>query len=59
MEKLTEKLNAMAVSSTTKERIVKIAEAEQLQIQQVCRRLIKAGLTAYEETDKNNEIFKI
>ena len=47
MEKLTEKINAIKVSKSTKEDIIKIAEEEQIQIQQVCRRLLCKAIKEY------------
>ena len=47
MQKLTETLKAVKVSETTKDAIVKIAEIEELQIQQVCRRLLILGIKEY------------
>ena len=47
MEKLTEKLNAMKISKTTKDCLVQIADQEEIQIQQVCRRLLSAAIKEY------------
>ncbi len=47
MEKLTEKINAIAVSKSVKDKIIKIAEEEQIQIQQVCRRLLCSAIIEY------------
>ena len=47
MEKLTEKLNAMKISKTTKDCLVQIADVEEIQIQQVCRRLLSAAVKDY------------
>jgi len=47
MEKLTEKLNAIVISKSTKENLIKIAEREQLYIQQVCRKLLKSAIDEY------------
>lgn len=52
MEKLTEKINAFNVSKTTKSFIIKIAEKEQLQIQQVCRRLLSFASENYLSKNK-------
>jgi hypothetical protein len=55
MEKLTEKINAIKVSKSTKEDIIKIAEEEQIQIQQVCRRLLCKAIKEYfTKTEKNS-----
>jgi propanediol dehydratase small subunit len=59
MEKLTETINALKVSKSTKDTILKIAEIEQLHIQQVCRRLLtsasKKYLTRINTSDKFQE----
>lgn len=55
MDKLTEKINAMAISPKTKTRLIKIAELEHLQIQQVCRRLLIIGMDAYEADLKSKK----
>jgi hypothetical protein len=47
MEKLTETINAIKVSKNTKENLVKIAEIEEIQIQQVCRKLLNKGIRKY------------
>jgi uncharacterized membrane protein len=47
MEKLTEKLNSIVVSKSTKENLIKIAEKEQLYIQQVCRKLLQFAINEY------------
>jgi len=47
MEKLTEKLNAMKISKTTKDCLVQIADQEEIQIQQVCRRLLSSAIKEY------------
>jgi hypothetical protein len=54
MEKLTEKINTFLVSKTIKDGIIKIAEEEQLQIQQVCRILLTKAVKKYIE-ENNNE----
>ena len=51
MDKLSERINAIAISQSTKEALIRIAEEEQIQIQQVCRKLLKAGIEVY---DKKN-----
>ena len=51
MEKLTETINAIKVSKTTKDSIIKIAEFEELQIQQVCRRLLSKAIKDYMSKD--------
>lgn len=53
MEKLTEKINAIVVSKSTKDSIIMIAESEQLHIQQVCRRLLKSAINEYMLKSKN------
>ena len=52
MEKLTEKINAFNISKSTKNTIVQIAEKEQIHIQQVCRRLLKAAVECYIANEK-------
>lgn len=47
MEKLTEKINTIRVSKTLKDQIIEISEIEQLQIQQICRRLLVIGVNEY------------
>ena len=47
MEKLTEKINTFKVSQSVKDDIVKIAEFEEINIQQVCRKLIRLGISKY------------
>ncbi len=51
MEKLTETINSLRIDVSTKEKIKEIAEIEQLQIQQVCRRLLSYAVKNY-PTDK-------
>jgi len=46
-EKLTEKINAITVTKSTKDKIRKIADIEQIHIQQVCRRLLNSASTEY------------
>jgi hypothetical protein len=46
-EKLTEKINAIKISKTAKESIIKIAEEEQIHIQQVCRKLLSRAIEDY------------
>jgi hypothetical protein len=46
-EKLTEKINAIKISKSVKEAIIKIAEEEQIQIQQVCRKLLSRATIDY------------
>jgi len=46
-EKLTEKINAIKVSKSVKNDIIKIAEEEQIQIQQVCRKLLVKAIKDY------------
>ena len=52
MEKLTETINAIKVSKSTKDSLIKIAEIEELQIQQVCRRLFTKCIKEYFENKK-------
>lgn len=47
MEKLTETINAIKVSKTTKNGLVKIAQMEEIQIQQVCRKLLSKKAFSY------------
>jgi hypothetical protein len=47
MEKLTETINAIKVSKTTKESIIRIAEIEEIHIQQICRKLLSLGIKEY------------
>jgi hypothetical protein len=54
MEKLTETINAIKVSKFTKDRIVEIAGREEIQIQQVCRRLLRRAIEDYFEKTKND-----
>jgi len=49
MEKLTETINALKVSKSTKDNIIKISEMEEIQIQQVCRKLLKIAINLYFE----------
>ena len=49
MEKLTETINSLKVSKSTKDSIIKIADIEDIQIQQVCRRLLKTAINLYFE----------
>lgn len=48
MEKLTEKINAFNVTKSTKNMLLQIAEEEQLQIQQICRRLLMTAIKDYQ-----------
>jgi hypothetical protein len=48
-EKLTEKINAITVSKSLKDSLVKIADIEEIQIQQVCRKLLSKGINDYFE----------
>lgn len=52
MEKLTETINAIKVSKITKDNIIKIAELEEIQIQQVCRKLLNKAIKEYLSKDK-------
>ena len=59
MEKLTETINAMKVSKSVKNGLTKIAQIEELQIQQVCRRLLSKGIKEYlsnKNEDSENDI---
>lgn len=58
MEKLTETINAIKVSKSTKNSIIKIAEIEELQIQQVCRRLLTRAINDYHSTGVISNIIK-
>jgi propanediol dehydratase small subunit len=51
-EKLTEKINALKVSKSVKEAIIKIADEEQIQIQQVCRKMLYRAVNEYVERKK-------
>jgi len=53
-EKLTEKINAISVTKTTKDSLIQIAENEDIQIQQVCRKLLSNGIKEYFEREKMN-----
>lgn len=46
-EKLTEKINPFTVSKSLKESIIKIADEEEIQIQQVCRKLLTKAIKDY------------
>lgn len=54
MEKLTETINAIKVTKTTKNCLIKIAEMEEIQIQQVCRKLLTKGIKEYLSKDIDN-----
>ncbi len=59
MEKLTETINAIKVSKTIKNGLVKIAQIEEIQIQQVCRKLLTKGVKDYlskKNEDSTNEV---
>ncbi len=47
MDKLTEKINSFNISKPMKDSLLKIASAEQLHIQQVCRRLLTKAIKDY------------
>jgi uncharacterized membrane protein len=47
MEKLTETINALKISKSTKDNIIKIAEEEQIHIHQVCRKLLTNAVKEY------------
>jgi propanediol dehydratase small subunit len=48
-EKLTEKINAITVTKSLKDNIIKIADNEEIQIQQVCRKLLSEAIKNYFE----------
>jgi hypothetical protein len=52
-QKLTEKINSLKVSKNTKNAIIKIAEKEQIQIQQACRKLLTVAIKVYFEGEEN------
>jgi hypothetical protein len=54
MEKLTETINAIKVTKSTKQAIIQIAETEQIHIQQVCRRLLRNAITEYLVKNKDS-----
>ena len=56
MEKLTETINAIKVSKTTKDSIVRISEQEEIQIQQVCRKLLSMAIKEYQKRNDNFSI---
>lgn len=57
MDKLTEHINAFKVSKRIKDKIIAITEAEELQIQQVCRRLLTLAINNYNLTsDKEKDM---
>jgi beta-lactam-binding protein with PASTA domain len=56
-EKLTEKLNAVKVTESIKNKILKISDIEGMHIQQVVRRLIERGTDMY-FNDKNFQFSK-
>jgi len=47
MEKLTEKINTFKISKSVKEHIIEIADLEEINIQQGCRKLLKIGIDEY------------
>lgn len=47
MEKLTEKINTFKISKNVKDDIIKISEIEEINLQQVCRKLLRIGITKY------------
>jgi hypothetical protein len=53
MEKLTETINAVKISKSLKDAIIKIAEAEEIHIQQVVRRLLKRAVENYNQKNEN------
>jgi hypothetical protein len=53
MEKLTETINAVKISKSLKDAIIKIAETEEIQIQQVVRRLLKRAIENYKQKNEN------
>jgi propanediol dehydratase small subunit len=56
-EKLTEKLNAITVSKSLKESIIKIATDEEIQIQQACRKLLTNAINDYFSKKKKKLVF--
>jgi hypothetical protein len=55
-QKLTEKINAIKISKTVKDSIIRIAEEEEIQIQQVCRKLLTKATSDYFKKRKSKEI---
>jgi hypothetical protein len=55
-EKLTEKLNAITVSKSVKDAIIKIADKEEIQIQQVCRKLLSRAIKDYLKNNKKEDM---
>jgi hypothetical protein len=49
MEKLTETINAIKISKGLKDKIIQIAEIEEIHIQQVVRKLLKSAISTYFE----------
>jgi hypothetical protein len=47
MEKLTEKINSFKICKNVKDGVLKVANDEEINIQQACRKLIKLGLHTY------------
>jgi hypothetical protein len=47
MEKLTETINAIKISKELKDKIIQIAEIEEIHIQQVIRKLLKSAVNNY------------
>ena len=47
MDKLTEKINTFKISKNVKDDIIKISELEEINLQQVCRKLLRIGITKY------------
>jgi hypothetical protein len=58
MEKLTETINAIKVTKSTKKNLIKIAEIEEIQIQQVCRKFLNRSIKEYFIKD-NDDNYKI
>lgn len=57
MDKLTEKINSFNISKPMKDSLLKIASAEQLHIQQVCRRLLSKAIIDYvDKMDENKTV---
>ena len=46
-QKLTETINAIKISKQLKDKIIKIAEIEEIHIQQVVRKLLKSAVNNY------------
>jgi hypothetical protein len=58
MEKLTETISAIKVTKSTKKNLIKIAEIEEIQIQQVCRKFLNKAIKDY-FLNENNDNFTV